>query len=593
MLSLSLALLVCSAASVALPEGPREHFATDGQCTATAVDCAATADGGCIAASTADGGPLDFRVVYVPPKTYGPGQKRAVYINEIPGAFALAYPRIVDASRAPSYAPVGDQKPSVATGYVDMPVGTTYGYWDSSYGIMNEAGVSMGESTCSARMSSVPRGDGPDGKGAVFWIGELSDIGLELCDTARCAVKTMGYYAEKYGYYGSGEALVVADGEEVWVFHVTPDDTAESAVWAAQRVPKGHATIVPNTFIIRYIDPADGDNFLYSDNMYDIALRYGWWDGSGLLDFAYAFGAGEQGHPYVSGRRIWRGLSLFAPSLNLDPTLGVEWEHPTYPFSVKPDVPITIDFMRRLYRDHMEGTPYDLTNHVVAGGPFKTPVRYPGGRAEATFQHGAWERAISEEHSYYGFIAVTYKDKYNVVYFAPSSPHGSLFVPIIVKPNQTVKSIPCLEYAWQGEVNTSSLWWAAETVTNVMDLKYMYMINDVRKAQFEIEHKIDVMMATESSDDIEEKMADYDNSIQREWMNMHYTLLGKYQNGYTNWGYSTAGYGPSTEWLRAAGFQDFQATPEQFAALRKRYEETQKQADAIRDAALGARTQEL
>ncbi|KAF4692520.1 hypothetical protein FOZ63_005945 [Perkinsus olseni] len=403
----------------------------------------------------------------------------------------------------------------------------------------------------------------------------------------------MGDYAEKYGYYGSGEALVVADGEEVWVFHVTPDDTAESAVWAAQRVPKGHATIVPNTFIIREIDPADGDNFLYSTNMYDIALRYGWWDGSGLLDFAYAFGAGEQGHPYVSGRRIWRGLSLFAPSLNLDPTLGVEWEHPTYPFSVKPDEPITIDFMRRLYRDHMEGTPYDLTGHVVAGGPFKTPVRYPGGRAEETFQHGAWERAISEEHSYYGFIAVTYKNKYNVVYFAPSSPHGSLFVPIIVKPNQTVKSIPCLEYAWQGAVNDSSLWWAAETVANVMDLKYMYMINDVRKAQFEIEHKIDEMMATESPDDIEKKMADYDDSIQREWMNMHYTLLGQYQNGYTNWGYSKAGYGPSTEWLQAAGFQDFEATPEQFAALRKRFEETQKQADSIRNAALASAKEEL
>lgn len=80
-------------------------------------------------------------------------------------------------------------------------------------------------------------------------------------------------------------------------------------------------------------------------------------------------------HPYYAGRRLWRGLSLFAPSLNLDPKLGVDWDHATYPFSVKPDEPVTVDFLKRLYRDHYEGTPYDLTDHVVAGGPFNTPTR--------------------------------------------------------------------------------------------------------------------------------------------------------------------------------------------------------------------------
>ncbi|EEQ99840.1 conserved hypothetical protein [Perkinsus marinus ATCC 50983] len=587
MLSFTLALLASVGLAGAILSAPRDRLDHD-HCTATAVDCAATADGGCIAATSADGSPLDFRMVYVPPKTYGPGEKRDVYKQ------FQNYPRIVDASRAPSYAPTSpDQKPSVPIGYIDMPEGTTYGYWDAAYGVMNEAGLSMGESSCSGRLSSVPKGDGPNGSGALFWVGELSDIALEVCSTARCAIQTMGKLAEEHGFYGSigvkeaGEALTIADGTEVWVFHILTDDTAEGAVWAAQRVPKGHATIVPNVFVIREIDPTDGDNFMFSDNIFDIALRLGWWDGQGLLDFAATYSVSEYNNPYYSGRRVWRGLSLFAPSLNLDPTLGVEWDHPTYPFSVEPDEPVTIDFMRRFYRDHMEGTAYDLTDHVVAGGPFKTPNRYAGGRAEATFQHGAWERAISLYRTMYSYIAVTYKD-YNVIYFAPMTPHASVYIPIIVKHDQTVKSIPALEYSWQGEFSDKSLWWASETVCNVMDLKYMYMINDVRKAQYEIEHEVDVMMATESPDQVETKMDGFGDNVTEKWLNMHYTLLGKYQNGYSDWGYTQVGYGPSTEWLHAAGFQDFQATPAQFTELRRRYEKTQKEADEIRDSALNA-----
>ncbi|EER09655.1 hypothetical protein Pmar_PMAR008794 [Perkinsus marinus ATCC 50983] len=44
---------------------PSKEFLQHGHCTATAVDGSATADGGCIAATSADGTPMDFRLVYV------------------------------------------------------------------------------------------------------------------------------------------------------------------------------------------------------------------------------------------------------------------------------------------------------------------------------------------------------------------------------------------------------------------------------------------------------------------------------------------------------------------------------------------------
>ena len=51
----------------------------------------------------------------------------------------------------------------------------------------------------------------------------------------------------------AAEALVVTDPEEAWVFHILSDDTTTSAVWAAQRVPDDHVSVVANQFIIKEV----------------------------------------------------------------------------------------------------------------------------------------------------------------------------------------------------------------------------------------------------------------------------------------------------------------------------------------------------
>lgn len=51
----------------------------------------------------------------------------------------------------------------------------------------------------------------------------------------------------------AGEALTVTDSNEAWVFHILSDDTTTSAVWAAQRVPDDHVTVVANQFIINEV----------------------------------------------------------------------------------------------------------------------------------------------------------------------------------------------------------------------------------------------------------------------------------------------------------------------------------------------------
>lgn len=62
----------------------------------------------------------------------------------------------------------------------------------------------------------------------------------------------------------------MADSKEAWVFHIIPDPTGTSAIWAAQRVPDDHIALVANQFVIRGVKKDDKD-FMYSDNLWSVA----------------------------------------------------------------------------------------------------------------------------------------------------------------------------------------------------------------------------------------------------------------------------------------------------------------------------------
>lgn len=63
------------------------------------------------------------------------------------------------------------------------------------------------------------------------------------------------------------------------MFHLIPDDTGSSAIWVAQRVPDNHITVVANQFVIGEVVP-DSPDFMYSDNIFSVAERNGFWDSS-------------------------------------------------------------------------------------------------------------------------------------------------------------------------------------------------------------------------------------------------------------------------------------------------------------------------
>ncbi|RHY96188.1 hypothetical protein DYB35_003894 [Aphanomyces astaci] len=141
---------------------------------------------------------------------------------------------------------------------------------------------------------------------------------------------------------------------------------AESTCAAKTRVPPGHVAAVANGFIIRELNLTNSDNYLASPNVHSFAQSMGWWDPSaGPFDFTAAYNYHTPGPigPLYVGRRMWRILDWFAPSLGLNASLG-QSTLPTYPFSVPVDAPVTLHSVFELLKDHYEGTTvFDFVNN--------------------------------------------------------------------------------------------------------------------------------------------------------------------------------------------------------------------------------------
>jgi dipeptidase len=512
----------------------------------------ASADGSVFVAHSDDNELDDQSIVYVPARDWPDGSLRPVYPSavangELPQFNAFQQPRLVDKDRAPGYAHPG-QKKTVPVGYIPQ-ARHTYAYLDGGYGIVNEHGLMFGECTNGSFVSNDPE----VGK-RIFYSAELSRVALERARTAREAVELIGSLIENYGYYGTGETLPVADGEEAWVIEMAPSPTGTGGLWVAQRVPDGHYFIAANEFRIRDILPDNPDQ-LYGKSLCAVIEAAGWRSPAketGLpLDWLASVSKGEYNHPYYSLRRVWRGLSLVAPSLNLSPWVS-DGKTRDYPFSVRPDQKLTFSDIRRIYSDHYEGTEFDLTRGVAAG-PFGSPVRYIGPKdpsgdvREHSDLPGAWERPICMFYTGYAFINQLRPDlpyPLNVVsWIALDTPGESVFVPL------AVASLPVgYERGDTRERDKESAWWTYNLVAEYANLKYSYMIKDIKERAsfhennseallFSLRQKLLPLAKKNPAAAAREFGAALGKNaldIQKDWGKLFDLLTAKYNQGYLN-----------------------------------------------------------
>lgn len=535
-------------------------------CTAIGVGKDASASGYPIVAHSEDSGPQanDVRLVRVPRKQWPEGSKRPLY-NWFAG-----YPRVVSTELAtPDYAPVDGESLSTPLAYIPQ-VSETWAYWDLDYGVQNEWGVSIGESTCTARTvgwpASLPYGYNRAG------IEDVSKIALERCKTARCAAETMGSIAVEHGFYsadsgdpkqpaytGSSECLLLADANpgEVWIFNIMTGKNNASAIWAAQRVPDTHVVAIGNSFTIRKMNLSDSRNFLYSPKVSALAEEMGWWSpkdeaSPDIFDFYGAYGyTPPQELPnadfwtnvlrFYSGRRMWRIFSLLSPSegAKLDPNKGnLPGTKQPYPSSVPARRhSVTAQNVMDVYRDHYEGTPYDLTEGMAAG-PFGSPNRAPAPLG----MNGLWERAISMYRTTWSFVLEARPRGMSITWFGWDAPHGTAYLPLF---GGAVESAPESYHSRDGHMSKFSnkvAFWAFNVINQYQDLNFRLINADVVKRAHRIESEAmqAVALWEEEADRIEgggaaamalltQRSNAFIDKVVAEWWTFAFSLFAKYR----------------------------------------------------------------
>jgi len=563
-------------------------------CTIIAVGKDASASGAPMVGHTEDSGtpPNDIRLTRVPRRKWPKGSMRPLY-NVL-----ATYPRTVDAERSPEYAPVDGQKQSQPLAHIPQ-VEETYAYWDLDYGLQNEMGLSMGESTCTAMTVGWPADpDKPYGYNKAG-IEELSKIAMERCATARCAAQTMGDIAvelgffssdsgapENPGYSGSSECLTIADTNEVWNFNILTGKNNASAIWAAERVPPNHVVAVANAFTIRRLNLSDSENFLYSPGVTKLAEEMGWWSPElapekDIFDFFYAYGwtPPENAKPaninniiaFYSGRRMWRIFSLLSPAegQRLDPNRGnVPHTKDPYPGSVPaPSGSVTAAMVQNVFRDHYEGTPYDLTVGMAAG-PYGNPNRGPTGPLHIV---GQWERALSMYRATWSFVCEARPRGRSLVWFGYDAPHGTAYLPFF---GAAAAGAPESYRSHEGGVAKFSFkvaWWAFNLINQYADLNFRVINAEVRSKASEVEararselekweHEADHLEHLSPNGAMQlltDRSNEFAEGVVKEWWDFAFHLITKYRgyiitNNATMKGGNVSGQLVPLWWLESA-----------------------------------------
>ncbi len=380
--------------------------------------------------------------------------------------------------------------------YKHMPIGTipqvreTYGFINTAYPCMNTQQLAIGESTFGGRESLV------SDQGLID-CQRLVRLILERCASAREAIETAGKLLKKYGWNDYGECLTIADTKEVWHMEIVgPGAGQVGAIWVAQRVPDNEVSVNTNAARILEVDLENTDFFMASENLHQVASDSLWWNETdGPFRFAYAY-APESRQSMAARRREWRVLSMMAPSQQLDP------ETIDYPFSVKPDHPVTLEKMIEIFKDYYQGTPYDIVGHQKKVTPEGDTIPHPMANPFMPYDaydlnniSGGWgklgERTIARWYTMYATITQSRdwlpNEQGGLVWLAQDNVATSVYVPIYC----SVTDLPAsYKYPGRNGYSQNSAWWAFNRLSTLAGHRWNDMRHDVDKVMIPLQQEI-------------------------------------------------------------------------------------------------------
>jgi len=406
---------------------------------------------------------------------------------------------------------------------------------------MNEHQLAVGETTFTGRLELWNKS-----KYLEYW--HLMSLALERAKTAREAIEVITSLVEQYGYGSEGESFSLVDPNEAWLLEMVGTGTGgEGAIWVAMKIPDGMICAHANMARIGTFPFDDPENCLYSENVLSFAIEKGYYDPASGEPFRF----NEAYNPTTPDRlkycetRVWSLFRRAAPSQTFSPDYhrGVQGAE-RYPLWIEPDKKLALGEVMDLVRDHYEGTDYDMTKDLDAG-PFGTPNRWrPLYWDNDEGDRYSWERPISTFNTCFSMVAQMRSwlpdEIGGICWFGVDDTYFTVYVPIFVQN----ESVP-VAFS-KGDINRfswDSMWWVFNFVSNFANLKYSYMIEDIRKVQSELEQEMiahqDSLAKAALKLDRNERIAmltQYSNNqgeqVHRQWTELAYTLVTKYNDGY-------------------------------------------------------------
>ena len=425
-------------------------------------------------------------------------------------------------------------------GLIEQSAVPTY----ATVGNMNEHSLIITETTYGGRHELV------DEKGIMDY-GSLIYITLQRARTAREAIATIVFLANKYGYASSGESFSIVDKKEAWIMELIGkgskldaqgNNLRKGIVWVARRIPDGYVSGHANQARITTFPLNDKENCLYAPDVISFAREMGYFNGKDEeFSFCDAYAPLDFGALRGCEARVWAFFRTVAEGMDkyTDYAMG---HNPAnrMPLWVKPTKKVSPKQLFDAMRDHYEGTPMDMTTDIGAGGnecPYRwrpmyfkvDGVEYCNERATATQQTGFWLCGQARE------------GKTGILWFGTDDAATSPLTPIYCNTTE----VPwCLseENGSMLHYSPTSMFWVTNRIANFAYLRYNVIGKRVREEVDKWENeklaevaKIDAKVASLSPKKAQKLLTDYSTvtaqNLFEKWDSLDKYLLIKYIDG--------------------------------------------------------------
>lgn len=434
----------------------------------------------------------------------------------------------------------------------------------------NENQVIVGETTYGGR-DSLQEQDV-----ATIDYGSLIYISLQRSKTAREAIQVFADLMAKYGYASEGESFSIADPNEVWILEVIGKGNYEKgAVWVARRIPDGYICAHANQARIttfeyqkknKWNDPKA--TVFNSADVITFARKRGYFKGK---DNEFSFSDVYAPVGFEAARfcenRVWSFFKSVSNDVKNNPTyfdyIKGDIKHDAtfadgtpnpngfasnrMPLWIKPDKLISANDVMNYMRDHLEGTPLDMTKDLGAG-PFGCPYRWRPLTFEVDGKTYVNERATGTQQTGFTFVAQARKNYPNPIgglfWFGVDDAASTVYVPIYCG----ISQVPS-DYA-EGtgsmiEWNDNSAFWTFTQVSNLAYTRYNVIHPEIEALQQKLENgfaantkNIDETakkLYAQSPDSCIKYLTNYSvttaNNVVSMWKDFYHYLFMKYKDG--------------------------------------------------------------